>query len=79
MLAKAERSLNTTHLKKRRQTWYARHTVPPVLQGVLGRSEFVRSLKTRDLREANQRKHAVLAQMQSEITQAAFLVQFRVL
>ena len=67
-----EASLDTTHLKKRRQTWYARHTIPPSLQGVLGRSEFVRSLKTRDLREANQRKHAVLAQMQREITQAAF-------
>jgi integrase len=64
--------LDTTHLKKRRQTWYARHTIPPSLQGVLGRSEFVRSLKTRDLREANQRKHAVLAQMQREITRAAF-------
>jgi integrase len=64
--------LNTTHLKRRRQTWYARHTIPPSLQGVLGRSEFVRSLKTRDLREANHRKHAVLAEMQREITQAAF-------
>jgi integrase len=67
-----EALLDTAHLKKRRQTWYARHTVPPSLQGVLGRSEFVRTLKTRDLREANQRKHAVLAQMQREITQAAF-------
>jgi hypothetical protein len=65
--------VDTTHLKKRRQTWYARHTIPPSLQGVLGRSEFVRSLKTRDLREANQRKYAVLAQMQREITQAAFM------
>ncbi len=67
-----EARLDTTHLKRRRQTWYARHTIPPSLQGVLGRSEFVRSLKTRDLREANHRKHAVLAEMQREITQAAF-------
>jgi hypothetical protein len=42
------------------------------VQGVLRRREIVRSLKTRDLREAYHRKHAVLAEMQWEITQAAF-------
>ena len=56
----------TSNLKRRHQTWYARLTVPPALRARLdGRTEYVRSLKTRDLREANQLKHRVLAELRN--------------
>src|ERR1044071_3332574 len=53
--------LDTKNLKRRHQTWYARVAVPPSLQSILGKAEIVRSLGTRDLREANRKKHRVLA------------------
>jgi integrase len=62
--------MDTQHLKQRGHTWYARLAIPTRLQRVFGKSEIVRSLKTRDLREANRRKHAVLAELQRELTQA---------
>lgn len=63
------------HLKRRSQGWYARLSVPVSLRAVLGRDEWVQSLGTRDLREANRRKHAVLAELQSKIHRAAFEAQ----
>jgi integrase len=63
--------MDTTHLKKRAQTWYARLAVPPSLQPLIGKTEIVRSLKTRDLREANQKKHRVLADLRDEMHAAA--------
>jgi integrase len=63
-------AMDTQHLKQRGRTWYARLTVPLKLQSVLGKTDIVRSLKTRDLREANRKKHAVLAELQRELTQA---------
>ena len=56
--------MDTRHLKKRRQTWYARHNISTSPQGVVGWSEFVRSLKILDPREGHQRKHVALAQTQ---------------
>ena len=55
--------MDTTHLKRRHQTWYARLAVPPSLRAAIGKSEIVRSLHTRDLREANRLKHRVIADM----------------
>lgn len=60
------------HLKQRRRGWYARLSVPQQLRSVFGRSEWVQSLGTRDLQEANRRKHAVLADLQCKIHRAAF-------
>lgn len=62
--------MNIQHLKLRGHTWYARLAIPTKLQSVFGKSEIVRSLKTRDLREAQRKKHAVLAELQRELTQA---------
>lgn len=62
--------MNTANLKRRHQSWYARLRVPPALQPVLGKSELVRSLHTRDLAEANRRKHAVLADMHASLERA---------
>jgi len=55
--------MDTANLKLRGHTWYARLTVPPSQREAAGRSEIVRSLKTRDLREANRLKHRALAEM----------------
>jgi integrase len=63
---------DTRHLKRRRQGWYARLVVPEPLRAKLGRREWVQSLGTRDLMEANRRKHAVLADLQRRIHRAAF-------
>lgn len=63
--------MDKTNLKQRHQTWYARLTVPPSLRAAVGKSEIVRSLKTRDLREANRLKHRVLADLQSELARIA--------
>lgn len=62
--------MDTQHLKLRGRTWYARLGIPPHLQSVMGKSEIVRSLHTRDLREAGKLKHQVLATMQKEIARA---------
>lgn len=52
--------MNATNLKRRKNIWFARALVPKSLQPVVGKSEVLRTLGTGDLREANQRKHAVL-------------------
>lgn len=62
--------MDATHLKRRHQTWYVRLAVPPTLQKRLGRAEIVRSLRTRDLREANRRKHRVLSELKEFLARA---------
>lgn len=57
----------TTHLKKRGETWYARLAVPRSLKEKVGRSEYLRSLRTSSVTEANRLKHAALAQLQKEM------------
>lgn len=62
--------MNKANLKLRHQAWYARLRVPPSLRPVVGKSELVQSLHTRDLAEANRRKHAVLAAMHATLERA---------
>jgi len=58
-------------LKLRHGTWYARLTLSRPLRKALGRSEVLKSLNTRDLREANRLKHRVIAQLQEEASRLA--------
>ena len=58
--------MNAGNLKRQKQTWYARATVPAHLRSIVGKSEVLRTLKTRDLVEANKRKHSVLATLHAE-------------
>jgi hypothetical protein len=58
------------YLKKRRQTWFARVTVPLHLRPTMGRPEIVRTLGTRDLNQAKRKLHGVLAAIQREIAAA---------
>ena len=52
---------------KKRQTYYARLKVPTRLQEKLGRTAFVKTLNTRDIREANIRKLTLIAQWKNII------------
>ena len=61
--------MDTLHLQQRHQTWYVVVEVPRELRPYLGR-RFVRSLKTTDLREARQRRHAVVAEFQARMEAA---------
>lgn len=63
--------MTTSHLKRKRQGWYARLVVPPQLRAAVGKRELLRTLNTRDIAEANRRKHAILAEMQRELSSAA--------
>lgn len=59
---------STEHLIRRHQTWYVRVQIPAKLWGAAkGRREFVKSLGTRDLAEANNRKHAHIAEYKRQI------------
>ena len=49
--------------KDRNGTFYVRLVVPQSLRPILGKGELKRSLKTKDWREANQRAHAVLQEL----------------
>lgn len=49
-------------LEKRHQTWYAVLDVPRPLRKKLGKRRFVKSLRTRDIGVARQRRHVVLAE-----------------
>lgn len=60
-------AMDRRNLKLRNSTWYARLKVPRSLRTIVGKSEIVRSLHTRDLREANRLKHAQLADMHDEL------------
>lgn len=62
--------MDTSHLKLKRRVWFARLIVPPRLRSTVGRTELLKTLKTRDIQEANRRKHEVLAELQRELTQA---------
>jgi hypothetical protein len=48
---------DTKHLKRRGQTWYVVVAVPRNLKEAAGTAHFVKALGTRDLKEANRRKH----------------------
>lgn len=62
----------TQNLLKRGHTWYVRYIVPRKFRDIVGKSEIVRSLKTRDLDEARRLKHAVLAQIVQEVERIVY-------
>jgi len=62
--------MKTENLIKRRLGWYARVVVPPQLRSVVGKRELIKTLQTRDVVEANRRKHQVIADLKDVITKA---------
>ena len=71
MPQKPRRSAVPSYLKKRRLGWYVQVAVPAALQAVVGAKVLTRSLGTRDEAEARKRRHAVIAELQSLVAQAA--------
>ncbi|HLZ99569.1 MAG TPA: DUF6538 domain-containing protein, partial [Steroidobacteraceae bacterium] len=63
--------MNTTNLKLRGRTWYARLAIPLSIQEKLGKTELLKSLGTPDLAEANRLKHSVLGEMHKVIGRAS--------
>lgn len=59
--------MDTRYLKKRGHTWSVIVAVPVKLQKAAGRDHFVKSLGTRDLAEANRRKHYWIAEFKRRI------------
>jgi hypothetical protein len=58
----------TDYLKLRGRTWYVRVQIPPHLWAATGgKREFIKTLKTGDIHEANRLKHAHVAAYQSRI------------
>jgi hypothetical protein len=58
----------TDYLKKRGHTYYVRIQIPPPLWPAAGgKREFIKTLKTGDLTEANRRKHAYIAAFNRKI------------
>jgi integrase len=58
-------------LHKRRQCWYVRVAVPPSIVAKLGKRHIVRSLKTRDVVDARQRRWVVIAEIKAMLADAA--------
>jgi integrase len=58
----------TDYLKRRGQTWYVRVQIPPDLwEPAGGKREYVKTLKTGDIQEANRLKHAHVAAFKRQI------------
>lgn len=59
---------STKYLIRRYHTWYVRVQIPKKLwRASKGKREFVKSLETKDLAEANSRKHAYIAEYKRQI------------
>jgi integrase len=63
--------MSTSNLKLQHRTWSVRLKVPRALRHIVGKAELFRSLKTRDIREANRLKHRVLADLHAELSRLA--------
>src|SRR5688572_24608223 len=58
------------YLHQRRQGWYLAVTVPPSARSALGKPRLIRSLETRDKKEAERRRFGAFARMRAEIAAA---------
>ena len=65
--------MDNRYLKKRRQTWYAQLCVPAALIPIVGKSILIKTLDTRDIHKARERRWATVAKFQAVIEQARLL------
>src|SRR3954447_5733214 len=61
---------DTRYLQLRGRTWYVRVAVPPSLVKAFNKRSVLRSLQTRDLREAQVRRHAAVAMIMEQFAEA---------
>jgi hypothetical protein len=59
------------YLVLRRRTWYVRVAVRPSLVSIIGQTHIVRSLKTRDVAVARQRRWPAIAEIHALVTEKA--------
>jgi integrase len=69
--------VDRTKLKRRGQTWYARLYVPTEHRDAVGKDELLKTLETSDLRIANSKKHAALADLQAKLDRCVALASQR--
>ena len=62
--------MNKQYLKKRHNVWWLRIRIPANAKEIMGKTELWKNLKTRDLAEANMKKHKEIGLMYEEIAQA---------
>ena len=62
--------MNKQYLKKRHNVWWLRIRIPANAKELMGKTELWKNLKTRDLAEANMKKHKEIGLMYEEIAQA---------
>ena len=58
------------YLKKRHNVWWVRIRVPTEAKEIMGKTEMWKNLYTKDLLEANRKKHKVIGLMYEEVEQA---------
>lgn len=66
---KAKEMPETRYLQKRRQTWYVRVAVPPTLQKKIGKQHVLKSLQTRDLAVARDRRWAAITEIKKQFSE----------
>lgn len=59
------------YLRRKGNIWQVRLPVPKHLWGVMGKRALIRSTGTGDIRDANRRKFAIIAELQEDIERAA--------
>lgn len=61
---------DTKHLEQKRGTWWVQVSVPPEVRPQIGKAKLSKSLQTKVLREAQARRHAVIAEFRAQIEAA---------
>ena len=62
--------MDKQYLKKRHNVWWVRIRVPAEAKEIMGKTEMWKNLYTKDLLEANRKKHKVIGLMYEEVEQA---------
>src|SRR4051812_46051451 len=67
VMKKTEDVPDNRYMVRRRQGWYVRLAVPPRLVKKLGKQHILKSLKTRDVAEARQRRWQAIAEIKRQL------------
>ena len=62
--------MDKQYLRKRHNVWWVRMRIPAKAKDILGKTELWKNLYTKDLAEANRKKHTEIGLMYEEIAQA---------
>ena len=62
--------MDKQYLRKRHNVWWVRMRIPAEDKEIMGKTELWKNLYTKDLAEANRKKHTEIGLMYEEIAQA---------